>query len=54
MTKEENIRAILECLFTGFKDEIIDEAVKKILTIKCDDTDNVAICENVINGEIVE
>ena len=37
MTKEENIRAILESCFAGFKDEIIDVAVKKIMTIKCDD-----------------
>ena len=37
MSKEENIRAILKCCFAGFKDEIIDIAVKEILKIKCDD-----------------
>lgn len=31
MTYKENIRAILECYFTGFKDEIIDSACNRIL-----------------------
>lgn len=34
MTIEENIRAILECNFAGFKEEIIDTAVKKIAEIE--------------------
>ena len=33
MTKEQNIRAILECFFSGYKDEIIDSATKRILDI---------------------
>ena len=33
MTREENIRAILECNFSGFKDEIIDIAVKNIMSL---------------------
>lgn len=31
MTNEQNIRAILECFFSGYKDEIIDLATKRIL-----------------------
>lgn len=31
MTYKENIKAILECYFTGFKEEIIDSACNRIL-----------------------
>lgn len=31
MTYKENITAILECYFTGFKEEIIDSACNRIL-----------------------
>ena len=31
MTTEQNIRAILECNFAGFKEEIIDSACNRIL-----------------------
>lgn len=31
MTLKENIKAILECYFTGFKDEIIESACNRIL-----------------------
>ena len=34
MTYEENVRAILECNFAGFKDEIIDRAVKMIMELE--------------------
>lgn len=30
MTTEENIRAILECNFSGFKEEIIDNVTKRL------------------------
>ena len=33
MTIEQNIRAILECNFAGFKDELIDNAVKSIVDL---------------------
>lgn len=33
MTKENNIRAILETHFTGFKEEIIDSAVNRLMEI---------------------
>lgn len=33
MTREQNIRAILECNFAGFKDEMIDSAVKSIVDL---------------------
>jgi hypothetical protein len=36
MTREENIRAILECNFSGFKDEKIDVAVNAILNLKAE------------------
>ena len=31
MTHKENIKAILECNFAGFKEEIIDSACDRIL-----------------------
>ena len=34
MTREENIRAILECYFTGFKDKFIDSAIKAICDLE--------------------
>lgn len=38
MTYKENITAILECYFTGFKKEIIDSACNRILEQEpCDD-----------------
>ena len=40
MTRKENIRAILECYFTGFKDVIIDSACERIYELEqepCDD-----------------
>lgn len=39
MTKEENIRAILECNFAGCKEENIDIAVKNIMALKTDKED---------------
>lgn len=36
MSKEANIRAILEYNFTGFKDEIIDTAVELICDLECE------------------
>ena len=33
MTYKQNITAILECNFTGFKQEIIDNAVNHIMTL---------------------
>lgn len=37
MTREQNIKAILESNFAGFKDEIINTATKKLLSLD-DDT----------------
>lgn len=38
MTYKENITAILECYFTGFKKEIIDSACNRILEVEpCED-----------------
>lgn len=34
MTYKENVKAILECFFTGFKEEIIDSACDRILDIQ--------------------
>ena len=31
MTMEQNIKSILECFFTGFKEEIIEHATKRIM-----------------------
>ena len=33
MTREQNIKAILECFFFGYKDDIINSATKRILDI---------------------
>ena len=33
---EENVRAILECCFSQSKDEIIENAVKCIVALKCE------------------
>lgn len=39
MTYKENIKAILECSFAGFKEEIIDSACNRILEQEpCEDT----------------
>lgn len=35
---EENVRAVLECNFTGFKDEIINTAVKSITELNSQKT----------------
>ena len=49
MTREENIRSILECNFSGFKDEIINVAVNAILDLK-DET-----CEDCISrAELID
>lgn len=34
MTREENIKAILECNFVGFKEEIINTATKRICELE--------------------
>ena len=34
MSYEENVRAILQCCFSGYKDEIIETAVKGIMALK--------------------
>ena len=34
MSYEENVRAILNCCFAGFKEEIIETAVKGIMALK--------------------
>ena len=35
LTYEQNVKAILECFFPGHKDELIEDACKKICTLKC-------------------
>ncbi len=34
MTYKDNVKAILECFFSGFKEEIIDSACDRILELK--------------------
>ena len=34
LTYEQNVKAILECIFAGYKDELIDIACKGICTLK--------------------
>ena len=38
MTRKENIRAILECYFTGFKDVMIDSACERICELEQEPT----------------
>lgn len=55
MTREENIKAILECYFTGFKDVIIDSACKRICELEQEPILNkirAEIDEIEINGQI--
>ena len=35
MTYRENIKAILECNFAGYKEEIIENTCSRILALKC-------------------
>lgn len=41
MTYEQNVKAVLESYFFGFKDEIIDNAAKRIGEIKTKAPDNI-------------
>lgn len=41
MTYEQNVKAVLETYFFGFRDEIIDNATKRICEIKPDAPDNI-------------
>lgn len=34
LTYEQNVKAILECIFAGYKDELIDIACRMICTLK--------------------
>ena len=34
MTYRQNVKAILECIFAGFKDELIEVACERICEIK--------------------
>lgn len=51
MTMEQNIKAILECFFTGFKDEIIESATKRIMEqisiVPCDAVSREAILSKI-------
>ena len=35
LTYEENVKAILECCFPGYKEELINDACKSICALKC-------------------
>ncbi|MBO7731284.1 MAG: hypothetical protein J6S67_01975 [Methanobrevibacter sp.] len=37
MTYRQNVKAILECVFAGFKDELIAVACERICEIGCDE-----------------
>ena len=53
MTYKENIKAILECSFAGFKEEIIDSACNRILEQEpCDDAINREDALMCLTGEI--
>lgn len=59
MTREQNIKAILECVFSESKEELIDIAVNKIMAIKvleqepCRDTEEIAeVIKSDVDAEI--
>lgn len=35
LTYEENVKAVLECIFAGYKEELIEDACEKICALKC-------------------
>lgn len=35
LTYEQNVKAVLECIFAGYKDELIEDACKMICALKC-------------------
>lgn len=43
LTYEQNVEAILECFFPGHKDELIEDACKKICTLKCSEKQELKI-----------
>ena len=45
MTLEQNIRAVLECVFSESKEELYDVATGSILKIMCDDEDQWYSCK---------
>lgn len=53
MTRKENITAILECCFAGFKEEIIEAACNRILGLKPKNSGN-EILEIVLKEDIDE
>lgn len=65
MTREENIRAILECNFSGTKEELIDIAVKSIMALSQEPTVTstdkpmtmvypTIVCDDAINRQAVK
>lgn len=50
MTKEQNVRAILECNFAGFREDLIDIAVDRIMDL----TESNEKCENIPDDPIAE
>lgn len=49
MTREENIKAILEAHFTGFKDELIDSAVTRIVGLDINLSGDYVSRESIVN-----
>ncbi len=55
MTYKENVTAILECNFAGFKQEIIDAAVDCIISLSGSPKANKGECfEGMTNGEVIQ
>ena len=53
MTREQNVRSIIETHFAGFKEEIIDSAVNRILELKDEPKQRTNDCDDVISREDV-
>jgi hypothetical protein len=54
MTREQNVRSILESNFAGFKDEIIDVAVKNIMALSENERETIDTSEDESKDQSVE
>ena len=45
MTYEQNVRAILDCHFSCVREELIDNAVKCIVDLKCEQEPKMGYCK---------
>ena len=49
LTYEQNVKAVLECIFAGYKEELIDDACRLICALKCPEKQEP--CEDAISRQ---